>query len=138
MFQKKHSQILFWLCLKKNVAKFYSHRCTELLIKFVFSKKATQIWWNLPLDLKFTKVNVILTGRFRQIFVAFVENLNRNSIKDWLTFIEMDIFVSSLFILSILYDLHRLEIVGEYLYHRLSYSSLKIFKKYKKFSEIWI
>ena len=46
------------------------------ILKFTFSKKVQNIWWNLPVYLKFTKYKVKSTGWFCQIFMTFLQNLN--------------------------------------------------------------
>ena len=41
-----------------------SGRCVICLLKFIYSEKATQIWWNSPFDLTSNKWNTNLLGDF--------------------------------------------------------------------------
>ena len=80
----KHTKMAFVNYLKIGEKK--SSNCSKRLHNFWkvrFFKKATKIWRNLQVDLRFHKVNVKSTGRFRQIFVAFLKNLTCNILFIW-------------------------------------------------------
>ena len=66
---------LFWPCVSFHCL-FEAISAFLFFLKFRFPKRATKIWWNLPVDLNFTKVDAKSIGRFRQICVDFLENLN--------------------------------------------------------------
>ena len=65
--------------------EIWSHSLRQIFsLKSMFSKKATKFWRNAPLDLNFPKL-LTPTGKFRQIFVDFLENLKFNTIFKYLT-----------------------------------------------------
>ena len=78
---------LFENSIKKKKSRLWI-KCETLKdqtrIQFRFSKKATKMWKECPSWFEIYLVNVKSTGRFRQIVVVFLENLNcTNACSTW-------------------------------------------------------
>ena len=65
---------MIWIFMWSEEPEIKSKQASkrDRTLQFRFSKKATKIWKNVSIDLMLTK----LIGRFRQMLVAFLENLN--------------------------------------------------------------